>query len=58
MFTLGTIGIALKFVYYLNAWVYFPTFPNVLDAAFLITAVLFISYRALRKCRNRTCERS
>jgi hypothetical protein len=42
MFTLGTIGIALKFIYYLNEWVYFPSFPNALDGAFLITAVFFL----------------
>ena len=55
-FTVGTISIALKVIYYLNECVCFPTFPNALDGAFLITAILYLSYRALRKCRNRTCE--
>jgi hypothetical protein len=42
----GTIGIALKFTTFFNQWVYFPTFPNALDSAFLITAVLSLTWMA------------
>ena len=55
-FATGTIGIALKFVSFFNEWVYFPSFPNILDSAFLISAVLYLSARVLMKCRKRKCE--
>jgi hypothetical protein len=55
-FTLGTIGIALKFASYFNEWVYFPSLPNVFDSAFLIIAVLYFSIRALIKSRKRNCD--
>jgi hypothetical protein len=45
LFTAGTIGIALKFTTFLDQWVYFPSFPNILDAAFLITSVIYLTTR-------------
>ncbi len=45
----GTIGIALKFITFFNNWVYFPTFPNVLDSAFLITSILYLAFSARRR---------
>ena len=47
----GTIGIALKFVTFFNHWVYFPSFPNVLDSTFLILSVLYLTWNA-RKTPN------
>jgi len=44
----GTIGIALKFTTYFNKWVYFPSFPNVLDASFLIFSVVYLVWRIKR----------
>jgi len=41
----GTIGIALKFTTFFNNWVYFPTFPNILDAMFLILSVIYLFWR-------------
>ncbi len=44
-FFFGTIAIALKFVTFFNHWVYFPSFPNSLDSAFLISgSAYFVSY--------------
>jgi len=48
----GTIGIALKFITFFNHWVYFPTFPNVIDSAFLITAILYLAFAARRRTRK------
>jgi hypothetical protein len=48
-FVCGTIGIALKFLTFFNHWVYFPTFPNVLDSAFLITSILYFAYAARKR---------
>lgn len=45
----GTVGIALKFLTYLDHWVYFPAFPNALDTAFLIISILILSYLAMRR---------
>jgi hypothetical protein len=45
----GTIGIALKFITFFNQWVYFPTFPNIIDSAFLITAVLYLVWAARKR---------
>ena len=48
-FFFGTVGIALKFVTFFNHWVYFPSFPNSLDSAFLILGstyfVVYIMYK-------------
>ncbi len=49
MFLCGTIGIALKFVTFFNQWVYFPSFPNMLDSAFLISAVTFFAWKAFKR---------
>lgn len=43
----GTIGIALKFVTILGNYVYFPFFPNILDAFFLVLSVCFLGFRAI-----------
>ena len=45
----GTIGIALKFAVLLDTYVYFPFFPNILDAIFLIVSVCFLGYKIKRK---------
>jgi hypothetical protein len=42
----GTVGIALKFITFFNHWVYFPSFPNILDAAFLIFSVFYLTWKA------------
>jgi len=42
----GVIGIALKFITLLDHWLYFPIFPNVLDAMFLVVAVLYLACKA------------
>ncbi len=41
----GTIGIALKFTTFFDKWVYFPSFPNFLDATFLILSVVYLAYK-------------
>jgi hypothetical protein len=41
----GTIGIALKFTTFFDKWVYFPSFPNFLDATFLILSVVYLVYK-------------
>lgn len=46
MFVAGTVGIALKFTTFFDQWVYFPSFPNILDAAFLITSVMYLTTRS------------
>ena len=45
IFVSGTIGIALKFTTFFDKWVYFPSFPNIFDAVFLITSVLYLTAR-------------
>jgi hypothetical protein len=42
----GTIGIALKFTTFFDKWVYFPSFPNVLDATFLISSGIYLALKA------------
>ncbi|MFA5365199.1 MAG: hypothetical protein WC325_08480 [Candidatus Bathyarchaeia archaeon] len=44
----GTVGIALKFTTFFNHWVYFPSFPNILDATFLIFSVIYLTWKARR----------
>jgi hypothetical protein len=44
----GTIGIALKFTTFFDKWVYFPAFPNALDATFLIFSVLYLVWKIKR----------
>jgi len=46
MLVCGTIGIAVKFITFFNHWVYFPSFPNVLDSTFLIISVAYLSWNA------------
>jgi hypothetical protein len=41
----GTIGIALKFTTFFDKWVYFPSFPNILDSTFLIATVLYLTWK-------------
>jgi hypothetical protein len=48
----GTIGIALKFITFFDQWVFFPTFPNFLDSSFLITAVIYLGYKARKNSRK------
>ena len=61
-FFFGTVGVALKFVTFFNQWVYFPSFPNFLDSAFLILSstyfVVYIVYnrRRLEKETRKTIE--
>jgi hypothetical protein len=42
----GVIGIALKFMTLFDHWLYFPIFPNVLDALFLVVSVLYLASKA------------
>jgi cytochrome c oxidase assembly factor CtaG len=51
----GTAGIAVKFTTFFDKWVYFPSFPNICDAAFLILSVAYLAWRAKRprKSKNR-----
>ena len=44
----GTIGIALKFATFFDKWVYFLSFPNIIDATFLIFAVLYLVWKIKR----------
>jgi hypothetical protein len=46
MLACGTAGIALKFTTFFNKWVFFPFFPNILDTAFLILSVIYLSLRS------------
>jgi hypothetical protein len=60
LFISGTIGIALKFITFqiivnenlasgnLLTDAFFPYFPNVLDSAFLISAVFYLAWRILK----------
>jgi hypothetical protein len=41
----GTIGIALKYTTFFNKWVYFPSFPNIIDSAFLILTVIYLAWK-------------
>lgn len=41
----GTIGIALKFTTFFDKWVYFPSFPNIIDATFLIFTVIYLVWK-------------
>jgi len=53
IFLAGTIGMALKFITYFDHWVYFPSFPNVLDSTFLILSVIYIAAYIIHKNRRR-----
>ena len=44
----GTIGIALKFTMFFDKWVYFPSFPNAIDATFLIFSVIYLVWKIKR----------
>ena len=44
----GVIGIALKFTTLFDHWLYFPLFPNIFDTLFLVIAVLYLAYKALK----------
>jgi hypothetical protein len=50
----GTIGIALKFITFFNQWVYFPTFPNLLDSTFLIISIVYFAWKARKHNPQRT----
>ena len=45
----GTIGISLKWVTVFDTWVYFPFFPDILDASFLILSVLFLALKERKR---------
>jgi hypothetical protein len=49
VFSCGIIGIAIKFVTFVNQWVFFPSFPNVLDSAFLISAAGYFAWTSLKR---------
>ena len=51
-FFFGKVAIALKFVTFFNHWVYFPSFPNFLDSAFLISGSAYFFGYILHKKRN------
>ena len=48
LFVSGTVGIALKFTTYFDKWVFFPSFPNIFDSTFLISAVLYLTWKMKR----------
>ncbi|MEM3703910.1 MAG: hypothetical protein QXX79_05795 [Candidatus Bathyarchaeia archaeon] len=48
-FAFGTIGIALKFTTFFDKWVYFPQFPNIFDAVFLILSAVYLGWRSKSK---------
>jgi hypothetical protein len=45
----GPIGIALKFTTLFDRGVYFPLWPNIFDAVFLIASVLYLGLRRRRR---------
>jgi len=49
----GTIGIALKFITFFDQWVYFPTFPNLLDSTFLIISVIYFAWKSRKRTRKK-----
>jgi hypothetical protein len=49
IFVCGTIGIAVKFVTFFNQWVFFPSFPNALDSTFLISAVMYLTWKSRKR---------
>ena len=51
MMVCGTVGIAIKFVTFFNHWVYFPSFPNIIDSTFLVISVAYLSWSS-RKPRK------
>ena len=44
----GIFAIGLKFASYWDHWVYFPSFPNVVDTMFLSLAAAFLLGRGIR----------
>ena len=48
LFVSGTVGIALKFITFVDKWVFFPSFPNIFDSTFLILAVLYLTWKMKR----------
>ena len=48
----GTVGIAAKYVSFFNNWVWFPTFPNIFDSAFLIFSVFVVYFLGRSKMRK------
>jgi hypothetical protein len=36
----------LKFTTLFDHWLFFPLFPNILDALFLVVSVLYLAYQA------------
>lgn len=50
----GTIGIALKFITFFNQWVYFPTFPNLLDSTFLIISITYFAWKTRKHNPQKT----
>jgi uncharacterized membrane protein len=51
-FMFGTLGIALKFPTYFDHWVFFPSFPNAFDSAFLILSVTYFAAYIIHKNRQ------
>jgi hypothetical protein len=45
VFSFGTVGVALKLVTFYGHWVFLPMFPDVLDSAFLVSAVAYFVCR-------------
>ena len=52
LFVAGTVGFALKFSTYFDKWVFFPSFPNILDSTFLVSAVLYLTWKMKRWNHN------
>lgn len=45
----GTVGFAFGFTKWFDKWAYLPTFPNVLDSAFLVLSVSYLTWRVMKK---------
>lgn len=48
LFAGGMFGIAIKFTALLDKWIFFPIYPNFVDAIFLMVGTAYLSWRALR----------
>lgn len=44
----GLIGMAFKFIYLFEKWVYFPWFPNILDSIFIILGATYLGIKAFK----------
>ena len=57
-FFLGSlaVGLSVAFPRYFDQWVYFPTFPNVLDSITMALIGMLLMYDVLKKVRRQNPE--